>query len=634
MPAASKTLLVRVVAATLMMAVGLTTVGAAALTVWAPPAGAQPPPGPQFPESTEPEPGDPEIDIVFEKFPDGFGFEYGGAHFGVWQTNCALVTELENETDEWVAWQSFLEADPNYHCGDLYRSQGSDAAGQLTGIDGYGRNGFAADVYECSVDEGAWNHMDRKIFAALCSSIFGLNKMAVSWTIAVVEWAFRFEVGNAMAGYTSTIGAGYFNSLGAGNDNSAYWAALAFTTFYAATKVLRGQMSKGAGELGFSVVLLMAFWALVIYGSGFAGVTRGVLDASADVSSEVGRITLDPAAFGNCPQPIDPGSIPSIPGADGWIGSVIGAHNDKYGGTGGLVCPMANGIFIALIERPYDLINWGADLEQSGCSTPRNAVLASGPWGNDDWPRHIMADSGCKEAADFNHDPTDSRVGIAFSSLIVTLLTLILIVAIAMVLLAAQIVLVLLVSVMPFAMISAALPGTGRDLFFKWLTAIIKVGVLTVAMTAIIAVHLSTLNVGMEATKNSPWAVQAGVMILVTVLMFALMRKAVKASGTASARVTSAIGRAVTPRGSDGAYGQLGWGARFGDRVTGVGANLGRGAAIGTGVAVGLGAATMIAGPGAVATMTKTGARTAAHTAVSSRASAAAARRAFNTARL
>jgi len=585
------------------------------------PASAQPPipdPEAQFPNSTE-DGADPGIDIEFYKFPDGVPFEYGGTHFGVWSANCELLTELENETDEWVTWQSFLEADFNYDCGDNYRSTGADANGATTGIGGYGRNGFPADVYECGVDAGAWNHADRKIFAALCSSIFGINKMTVSWSIAVIEWAFRFEIGTAMAPYTSVVGGKYFDAVGGGAADSLYWSALAFTTFYAGVKALRGQMSRGAGELGLSVLLLMAFWALVIYGAGFGGVTNWTLGASTSVSAEIGNLTLDDSATGNCPRPVDPTNLPP------WAQTIVANYNDKYGGTGQLVCPMANGVFIALVERPYDLINWGSSLDNTPCEGPRNAILASGPWGNHDFPRHTMADSGCTAQADFNHDPSDARVGIAFASLIVTFLTLVLIISMALVLLSAQIVLVLMVMIMPFAMISAALPGTGRNLFFKWLTAIIKVGVLVVMMTALLALHLSTLNVGMKATENSPWAVQAGVMILVTVLMFSLMRKAVTASGSAAARATSAIAQAATPTGTTGTAG-LATAGQFGQRAADAGASAGSTAAkVGVG-AVLIGAAAAV---GAGPTMKGFAKQAAMHN-VAGRAHAASARRRFD----
>jgi len=114
-----------------------------------------------------------------------------------------------------------------------------------------------------------------------------------------------------------------------------------------------------------------------------------------------------------------------------------------------------------------------------------------------------------------------------------------------------------------------------------------------------LALHLSTLNVGMQATEDSPWAVQAGVMILVTGLMFSLMRKAVKASGTAAARATAAIAREATPKGSDGATADLAVAGRFGQRSVDAAAGIGRtakrtalaGAVVGTAVLAGQGAA-------------------------------------------
>lgn len=540
-PSGKRSLTARLLSMVVVAAVILSTVltGSAA---------GQPPPEPdpesQFPSSTEDE---HDIDIEFFTFPDGQPFQYG-THYGIWSANCELVQELEGETDEWVTWQSFLEADPNYDCGDDHRAVGANANTGATGVGGYGRLGLPADAFHCGVDVGAWNHADRKIFAFACSAGFGLNKMVVSWSIAVVEWAFRFNIGTSMAPFTGSVGEGYFGALH--GVNSAYWAALTFTTFYAAVKVLRGQMSRGMSELGLSVLLLMAFWAIVVNGSGFGGLTAGALNTTAEISSEIGQLTLDPAATAGCPGQINI-NLPAItpPFIADIVNDAVASHNDRYGGTGALVCPMANGLFITLVERPSDLIQWGQVLDDTPCAGTRDAILLSGPWGNDDNPRHLMAQ--CDQGlADFNHDPSDARIGMVVVTLLVSLLTLILVVGMALVLLIAQVVLALTIMVMPFAMISAALPGTGRNLFAKWLTVFIKVAVLTIFMTGLLALHLSTLNVAMRASENAPWAAQAAVMVMVTIMSFSLMRKAVAASGNAAVRTTRALAATVGQNGA------------------------------------------------------------------------------------
>jgi len=82
----------------------------------------------------------------------------------------------------------------------------------------------------------------------------------------------------------------------------------------------------------------------------------------------------------------------------------------------------------------------------------------------------------------------------------------------------------------------------------------------------LLALHLSTLNVAMQSTQDSPWAAQAAVMILVTVLMFSLMRKAVMHSGSAAVRATTALAGAVSPKGSAGATTGLATAGQFGQR--------------------------------------------------------------------
>lgn len=482
---------------------------------------AQPPPTP-VPVPAGGDPPDDEVELEFAKFPDGVPFSYA-THFAIWAENCALLTELEGETDEWVTWQSFLEADENYSCGDQYMPGENDAITAATGLPIYGRNGFPTSAYECGVDEGAWNHFDRKVFSSICSLLFGINKAIVGWSIAVLNWAFKFQVGDALAPYAGRLGKNYFDAVGGGNEGSLYWLALFFTTVYASTKALRGQLSKGAGELALSMILLMAFWALVIFGSGFGGAVNATLDATRKMSYSIGALTIDgnAASAGGCGQ--------ELPGGQ-----------NLYGGTSSLVCPLANGLHTAMIERPYDLINWGADLQGSVCGAMRDEILASAPHGNNDTPRFLMGQAGCENAANYNHDPKASRLGLAGTTVVVSILALILLIIIAFSLLIAQIVLVLMTALMPFAMISAALPGSGRNLFWRWLAGTAKTVISVVMLTALLAFYLSTLNLIIEATDGQPWAAQAGAMIMVTFGAFYLRKRVTEsASNTASSFVST-----------------------------------------------------------------------------------------------
>jgi|GEM_PF-5866695 len=568
----------RVGAAALLALLCITALGTIGVGV----ASAQDPPPPPAPTPIPDDPPDDEVEIEFLKYPEGIPFSYA-THYSIWAENCSLLTELEGETDEWVTWQSFLEADENYSCGDQYMASGSnDAIEAATQNPTYGRNGFPTSAYECGVDEGAWNHFDRKVFSSICSLLFGINKSVVGWSIAVLNWAFSFQIGEALAPYAGRLGQRYFNGVGGGEEGSLYWLALFFTTVYAATKALRGAGSRAAGELGLSVILLMAFWAIVIFGSGFGGAVNSTLDVSKQMSASVGRLTLDgDAAAGDCTSET--------------IGIIL---DGEYGGTKTLICPLANSLHTALIERPYDLINWGADLQGTPCGAMRDEILGTAPHGNNDTPRFLMGAAGCENAANYNHDPEASRLGLAATTVVVAILALILLVLIAFSLLIAQIVLVLMVALMPFAMISATLPGAGRNIFWKWFAAMTKTVVSVVMLTALLAFYLSTLNVIIEATDGQPWAAQAGAMIMVTLGAFYLRKRLADSAANTSSAFARRTAQTVSPgnAGTGGLYQAAGLGNSLETRGISAGQRRSKSSAL------------AVAGMGYVASRTATGA--------------------------
>ena len=480
----------------------------------------------------------PSGDLPLE--PD-FEFAYDERNHDLWRARCEAVFDNEPQTSilgakvpsvvTKVLPSVFYEQTGGAEriCPDKLRAT-TTVLGEAIGGDVIGRAGIPTGHYDIGYDAGAWDHWDRKIRGELTNMVFSLDKWLTGSTINLLDWAFDFELADELSSPADTIASGYHESL-KGPTVSAYNIALFVTLFYFSFQLLRGRTSVAIGELVTTYLIYSVFIAFVVLvPNGFGQLVTSTTEASGNLAASIAAVTLEGQTdTSECPAPAGPDP-----------------------GVGAVVCPFGKGLHSAFIERPYDLINWGTNLGSgfdegnalADCAFARDLILQQGPHGASDEPRFIMGEADCAVLADFNHDPTAERAGLALFVMITAIVVLVLAAVTALTLIGAQLLLVGLITVMPFAVVAGLTPGSGRAVLWKWVAAIVKVVMTVAAIAVYLSLYLVTINVLLEVTAGDSWLIQGGSLILVTLTVFKVRSRLLKASERMAAHAGDRLTRA------------------------------------------------------------------------------------------
>jgi hypothetical protein len=428
------------------------------------------------------------------------------------------------------------------------------------GRDDIGRAGIPSSHYDIGYSDSAFGVGD-KIFAGLTSLPFSFGKMIVAGTVNVLRWAFGFKVGQAMAAPTQSAASDFHSGL-QGDSRSPNIYAL---TFFIATVVcgvwaLRGRGSKALGEMIVTYGLYVAFLAFVaLTPNGFSSLMTNALAGAGQTSGMIGAIALRTVGdTETCPSVIGPGpgDAPQLENA---------------------ACPFGRALHAALVEKPYDLINWGTDLGSGGdpgnplrvCAQARDRILFAGPHGAADEPRDIMNDAGepCKPLAKFNASASADRAALAASNVPVALLVAFFVITVTVVLMAIQLLFSLTIMLTPFAVAIGLVPEVGRSVFWRWATYALKALVTVVGIAVALCFYLVALVVVMGLTAGQPWFMQITAMMVpqvaLVIAMFVVTYKSVKASRRGAEAVTQRASHARVGGGHSSfvAGAAAGWGA-------------------------------------------------------------------------
>jgi hypothetical protein len=371
---------------------------------------------------------------------------------------------------------------------------GGDAAEVDTVLpdDCWGR--FPSSHYDIGCDEGAWNHLSRKVYCTFTDLAFQGSRSATALTLWLVEWSYGFGVYDRLGGHAIGIADTYQRNLigPLGLSELVWFAAVAWAGFAA----LKGKITMAAGELVLSFVCAVLAG---IFLANPAGYLQGLFDTMGSTSGAI-------FATAN-------GDAPPENGVD----------------ADAVLAPLQAQIHSAFVEQPYDILNWGAPLSGQ-CATARDQILVDGPHGNDDEPRDAMDAAGCTEASDFNHDPNGTRLFGAVLTLVAALVMAVLIILVAVTVVVAQVVAIVLFSVAPFALLAAVLPAGGRALAWAWLGALGRVVLAVVGMSFLLSLLLLTVQAMLAGTADSSLVERFALMNLTVIVMF-LARKRILAGG-------------------------------------------------------------------------------------------------------
>lgn len=357
--------------------------------------------------------------------------------------------------------------------------------------------------------------------------VFGAVRMVVDATTWLITWAYSFRFAANLAEPASRLAGAYESGLigPLGLRHLALFSAVV----YAGWQLLRNRLARGVGELLVSLAVLAAAGALLANpeeafrrGVGFAGgLSAAVLELA-------------------------------TPGGDPAAAAGEGRAHDGFELDTAAVDPLADGLRVAFVAGPHDLLNWGRPLT-GDCARARDELLATGPHGTDDNVRETMADAGCADEAAWNATPTVERLMGANLTLLAALLVLIAVGLVAITVVVAQFVGVVLVGLMPFAVTAGILPGGGRQLLWRWAAACVRCVVAVVAMAGVLTFLLVTAN-ALLAHADGNLLERFGLLVVLGAAAILLRRKVLSSTQT----LVGNLGRRVESARVGGTHGG-GW---------------------------------------------------------------------------
>jgi hypothetical protein len=358
---------------------------------------------------------------------------------------------------------------------------------------------FPSSHYDIGCDEGAWNNVGRKVYCALTDMAFQLARTLTTTALWLVGWAFGLDLHSRLGSFATSV-AGRLERDLIGPLGLLHFVWL-YAVAWAALQAMRGRVTMAGGELLLSVVVAAL--------SGFvlanpAGYLAGVFDTMHSASSAV-------LAAGTG-QPLEPAR------------------------DGAVLRPVQAEVHRAFVEEPYDHLNWGHSLD-GACAEARNRALETGPHGSDNEPRDLMREAGCVEEADFNHDPTGARMFGAVLTSVAACTVVVLLGLMAMTLAVAQVLTIVLFGLAPLALLGGILPGAGREVLWRWLTALLRSVLAVVGMSFVLAVLLMTVTAILEGTQPMGLVERFALLNTVVVAMFVVRKRILSAGHGATAQL-------------------------------------------------------------------------------------------------
>jgi hypothetical protein len=294
--------------------------------------------------------------------------------------------------------------------------------------------------------------------------VFSAGKHMVGLSVWLLEAAVGFTVEAALTD-TSTAIADLLDQRVLGPIGVAHLGLVA-SALYMGWQFARGRVGFGAGEFALSLIVLGVL-IHVSTGIGFGRTVTGSVEATSGLASEIVSLAAQTQS------------------AD---------VADRVG----------NALVAGFVRDPYDTIAWGRPLTDTACEIARNQIVADGPHGNDDTPRQLMTAAGCTAEAAFSAEASADRLVGALLHMVATILALVLLVVTAFTLVVAKGLSLLLVALLPIALYGGLFPGAGRSLLWHWMSALVRVLALILAMGVFLALLVAGLT-GLLGLNRGLW---------------------------------------------------------------------------------------------------------------------------------
>ncbi|MGH1489753.1 MAG: hypothetical protein ACRBK7_10215 [Acidimicrobiales bacterium] len=359
----------------------------------------------------------------------------------------------------------------------------------------FGTQSIPISHYQIGADTTGWLGVPDPLDSFVASQTnwaFTTSTFMVILATNALDWAFEFPIGESLVGRAGVLAQSYtVDFFGFGLNTSVYGLALAVTMVVAGFKA----MTKGLIAAGSEVVLSFAAYVILIVltlSSGFGNAGLVISRLSSDLSGSIATF-----AAGNERQ--EACALELQVNRSSLAGAAAEANGDTSASATSSACSFGYAIQRSMVELPYQNLQWGQVLDgvdgKERCAAVNLELLSEGPWGNDDEPRDRMRSaSECEENADFNHQATYIRLGIASANAVSAGAVTFLILVVAAMLLWQQIKLLFLTVTMPHALVMAILPGRSRQLAWRWIELLIGVVIRTVILSLGLVVWLSLFS--------------------------------------------------------------------------------------------------------------------------------------------
>ena len=341
-------------------------------------------------------------------------------------------------------------------------------------------------------DAGSWGS---NFIGLLTQITFDVGTWFVRMAQWSIGWSFTFDI----AKYTSVgteISGGYNRAFISGDRFKLVALAYAILFAYVAFNVLRQKAAMALGELVMSIVFVAVSAALLANLNGYMTATWKIMDGASAALLVAGQGTGTSGA----PNP-DP--------ANATKSDIQRAVRD-----------VQSELHNVFVQQPYDQINWGRDLKgQGSCEAARNQALGSGPHDNDPKPRDLMEGAGCDAEAEFNKDPSTSRLGGAFLSMVASAFVSMVLSGMGLTVVSTKFVALLLFAVAPFVGLFAVFPAGGRRWGWLWLTTLVQAVVAVIGMSFLLSTLLITLERTLGATSDMGLVERFFIVVVLIALM-------------------------------------------------------------------------------------------------------------------
>lgn len=338
---------------------------------------------------------------------------------------------------------------------------------------------YPASNYNINYDQGGFTEFDRKIWGSSTGFIFSIGKTFVQIGLWGIRTAFSVKISDYTAFVKPMAKAYQDNIVGPMGLNDLAWMIL---MSFVAFKALTGKIGIAAGEFLFAMIMIGLATALS------ANVT-GYMEDLSDRLDEVSVVLLNAAVPDS-----DPPKVVAGQGANAVPKAVDNLESE---------------LFKQFVEQPYYYINWGGPEERVNdseyCKARLDHIVAAGMNDDGGWAwNHLGGQNGqCKEAVNFNRNPSTKRFVGALLSTVVSGVVMVTLLLMALTMLMSKFLLMMLFAVWPLAAWGAALPGGMRRVSWSWISVLVQTVIAYEGMALGLSMSLIGTTTILEVTEKT-----------------------------------------------------------------------------------------------------------------------------------